>query len=288
MILTKLSVPAVQHRLQILGYDLGDEAKTGKYGYYTNAALRAFKLRFHLSDDDVLDIATWVVLLDASRSLGERELYLRMPFLVGHDVFILQSALSAMGFKCGNGWAFDPATERAVREFQLNMLIEQDGIVYGQTLQAIQNLRHVWEGKPADSFESEHHLCVRQNQLLESQPICIYGTDDKSRQIADKVSNLAQATSIKSQVITASALDKVPDEEMLFVGIRHIHNDELTYTPGEVASELKLWCPDRSRPNRLVADINNGKTTATTTTVIEQHWAVKILDAILCWRKENY
>jgi peptidoglycan hydrolase-like protein with peptidoglycan-binding domain len=213
---TELSIADVQKRLQILGYDLGDELILGKYGELTAAALRAFKLRLQLPAGEILDQATWVTLVDASRMLGERVLYLHMPYLLGHDVFILQSALSAMGFSCNVDWIFGPSTEAAVRDFQRNMAIFADGIADDITATAILRLRHAWEGKLG--LAGEHRFAgMRDVNILESRDICVFGTDQQTRSIADRVSNLAQAITQQTRITNASALDRPPDLSVLLV-----------------------------------------------------------------------
>ena len=92
----------------------------------------------------------WAALVDASFTLGDRTLYLRMPHFHGHDVLELQHALGALGFACGaTDGIFGAFTELALRKFQLNLGLPSDGIAGAYTYAAIRNLHHSWEGKEA-------------------------------------------------------------------------------------------------------------------------------------------
>ncbi|MDR2109191.1 MAG: peptidoglycan-binding protein, partial [Coriobacteriales bacterium] len=232
---TDLSLLEVQRRLGLLGYDLGDEAKTGIYGERTATALRAFKLRTHLSQSDVLGQATWAALVDASRTLGERPLYLHMPYFVGHDVYVLQSALLTMGFYCNVDWAFDPLTERALREFQRNLALRDDGIADDATFQAIIRLRHVWEGKAGSVGGMRRLKPVRAVEVLESVALCVFGTNATTRSIADRISNLAQATTQGARVLSASSLGKPPDASMVLAGLKLVEEDAAATATSRVA-----------------------------------------------------
>lgn len=88
------------------------------------------------------------MLVDASFQLGDRNLFLRIPYLHGNDVLQLQKALGSLGFDVNkyNG-IFGTSTERAVRRFQISMGLPSDGIVGSQTFMTLRNLKFTWSDK---------------------------------------------------------------------------------------------------------------------------------------------
>ncbi|MDR0500755.1 MAG: peptidoglycan-binding protein [Coriobacteriales bacterium] len=212
-----VSVAEIQRRLLILGHDLGDEADSCRFGEKSAAALAAFKLSQRLPGNDSLDRMTWQALKDATLDIGERQLYLRMPHFSGRDVYMLQAALSAMGFTVATDGIFGPGSERAVRDFQQNMALVCDGIVGGATVDAILRLRHVWEGKLGVYVAGRVLGYTRAEAVLESVSVCVFGTDSHTRSIADRISNLALATTSASRLTSAADMMRPPDKDMLLV-----------------------------------------------------------------------
>jgi hypothetical protein len=207
----------VQARLQSIGYDLGDEAELGVFGIVTAQAVADFRWYAGLAPGDGVDRDTWTALVDATFTFGDRLLYLRMPYFHGSDVRILQTALAALGFSCMADGIFGGYTERAVREFQQNAGIGNDGIVGDSTFSAIQRLRHAWEGK-AQLGEGVRPLgFARAAEVLESTPLCLFGMDETGRGVAMRMSNLAMATTQSSRVVNAQAPEQVPDGSVLVV-----------------------------------------------------------------------
>lgn len=89
----------------------------------------AFQESYGLPPTGVCDEATWVALVEASWTLGDRLLYLRSPNLRGDDVADMQERLSRLGFDCGRvDGIFGPLAVRAVTEFQQNCGLEPTGI----------------------------------------------------------------------------------------------------------------------------------------------------------------
>ncbi|MDR3037494.1 MAG: peptidoglycan-binding protein [Coriobacteriales bacterium] len=215
----------VQARLQTFGLDqavglvadLGDEAKTGVFGPRTAQAVAAFRQTMGLPAGDEVDRDTWTALVDATFTFGDRLLYLRLPHFHGCDVHTLQTALSSLGFSCVPDGIFGGHTEHAVREFQQNAGIDSDGIVGDSTFSAILRLRHAWEGKDPLSTGARALGFARAAEVLERTPICIYGTDECGRAVAERISNLAMATTAASLVVSASTLEQAPDDSMLMV-----------------------------------------------------------------------
>lgn len=212
------AVEDVQHRLSLIG--LLDEARVdGAFGPETAAAVKAFRAQAELPEGEEVDEKTWAALVDASYSLGDRTLYLRMPYFHGHDVLQLQQALSALGFACGPvDGMFGAFTELALRKFQTNLGLPTDGIAGAFTFRALLHLQHSWKGK--DSFSPVPRLgFARAAQVLESNLICLFGTSEFTRSVAARMSNLALATTPASKVTSADSLLVAPDESMYFVQI---------------------------------------------------------------------
>lgn len=144
------AVEDVQRRLIALGADLGRTGVDGVFLGATFAAVAAFQHERGLDEDGEVGPLTWAALVDATFTLGDRLLYLRLPYLHGADVRALQSALNALGFGCGTAdGIFGAFTERAVRDFQTNTALSPDGIAGPNTVRAIEALRHVWSSKSA-------------------------------------------------------------------------------------------------------------------------------------------
>ena len=142
-----------------------------------------------------------------------------MPYFHGNDVVELQSALGALGFACGGAdGIFGAYTEDALRTFQTNMGLPTDGIAGAYTYAAIRNLHHSWEGKEA-MREGAHLGFARAAEVLEGNALCLFGTEQFTRSVASRMSNLALATSPTSKILSADSLLVAPDEDMLLVHI---------------------------------------------------------------------
>ena len=94
------AVEDVQQRLVTVGL-LDQSQITGVFDESTAEAVRAFRSQSGLETSGKVDDKTWSALVDASYHIGDRTLYLRMPYFHGHDVFELQQALGALGFPTG-------------------------------------------------------------------------------------------------------------------------------------------------------------------------------------------
>src|SRR5574340_768330 len=80
------AVEDVQKRLLVLGFDLGSTGVDGVFWGVTLAAVRAFQQERGLSEDGIVGDETWAALVDATFRLGDRLLYLRVPYFHGADV----------------------------------------------------------------------------------------------------------------------------------------------------------------------------------------------------------
>jgi len=216
---SELAIPDLQRRLAMLGYQLGDEAGKGLFGEKTAAAVTLFKQSTGLGNDDTLDQTTWTALKDASMTMGDRPLYLHIPHFRGRDVGELQGALSSMGFACAVDTNFGTETEQALREFQDDMGLRSTGILDDKSLAAIFRLRHLWEGKRGLFLEDRPPIIARSMEVLEACSVCVFGIDESTRIIANRVANLARATTVESGVLSPSALGTEPRKGMLLVGL---------------------------------------------------------------------
>lgn len=213
------AVQDVQQRLRTLGYDLNVD---GVYLDRTQIAVSEFRKREGLAAGDYVDEVAWKALVNATFSLGDRMLYLRMPFFHGHDVKCLQDILNALGFIVGEAdGIFGAHTEHALRDFQASVGLVDDGVAGVSTFDAIQRLRHAWEGKNAVSAaDTEKHMgFARVASVLESAEIVFFGTDDLGRDVAHRAANLAQASAPFSSIASADRLSVAPAPSALMVGV---------------------------------------------------------------------
>ena len=197
------AVEDVQQRLVSLGYKISkSELDASLFGNATRKAVRAFRSQQGLPAGDTVDDATWVELVDETYKLGDRTLYLRLPYFRGADVSHLQTTLNVLGFSCGQvDGLYGPHTETAVREFQANMGILADGMAFQDTFDAIERLHHVWMGKTASpEFSVPHMGFARAVNVLEERRIVVGATDPIARNVANRLWNVACATTGEAQV----------------------------------------------------------------------------------------
>lgn len=216
---TGAAVEDVQQRLAALGL-LKEEQVTGVFGEVTEKAVEEFCSANGLEPTGVVDDKVWAALVDAGFSLGDRTLYLRMPYFHGNDVLELQRALGALGFACGSeDGIFGAYTELALRKFQMNMGLFSDGIAGALTYAALNNLHHSWAGKSSSGISSAYLGFARAADVLEEHALCLFGTCEFTRSVASRMSNLALATNPSSKIVSADSLSVAPGAEMLLVHI---------------------------------------------------------------------
>jgi len=195
------AVEDIQRRLRTLGYELGPTGVDGVFFGRTAEAVRAFQTKHELAEDGLVGDETWSALVDATFQLGDRMLYLRLPHFHGYDVRVLQEALSALGFACGQvDGIFGAYSERALREFQRNVGLVPDGIAGADTVRAVMALRHVWEGKDPRAHSAAHVAPARAAEVLAKVALGVGGIDEVGAQTAERVVNLAHATSSDARV----------------------------------------------------------------------------------------
>lgn len=133
-------VTDVQTRLRSLKLDVDDEP--GHFGASTKSAVRTFQQRRGILVDGIVGPHTWSQLVEASWRLGDRGLYLKQPMMRGDDVLMLQGRLNALGFDAGReDGIFGDDTAAAVREFQKEYGVAEDGIFGPVSYAALQGLR---------------------------------------------------------------------------------------------------------------------------------------------------
>lgn len=205
------AVEDIQKRLRSLGYDLGRAGIDGYFAGATAAAVEAFQRSAELSEDGLVGEQTWSALVDATFTLGDRMLYLRLPHFHGRDVALLQQALNVLGFACGaTDGIFGAFSERAVREFQRNAGLPGDGIVGAETVRALHALKHVWEGKDPHAHSQARLAPARAAAVLARVPFGVGGLDSAGDRIAGRVVNLAMATTDQARVVLVNRASDKP------------------------------------------------------------------------------
>lgn len=276
------AVEDVQRRLLVLGYDLGPTGVDGVFLGKTLDAVNAFQRARGLDEDGAVGDATWSALVDATFVLGDRILYLRLPYFHGADVRMLQGALNALGFVCGEpDGIFGAFTERAVREFQINVAQHADGIAGAETIRAIVRLRHVWEDKDPSAPVALKAAAARAADVLARVPIVVDGMDETGTQVAERVANVALATSARARVSVGSAA--APDGIMVHIGV-DVDDQRLPSVPrvgfddGPALEPRLLTALTALEGCRtVVIDIDGALVTGTSS---PQRLAVRVLDAL--------
>jgi N-acetylmuramoyl-L-alanine amidase len=133
-------VADVQSRLRGLGLIVDDVP--GDFGSSTLLALKTFQRERGLNADGIVGPDTWDQLVEAGWRLGDRVLYMKYPAFRGDDVQTLQGRLNALGFDAGmEDGIFGIDTDRAVKSFQREYGVAEDGIVGPHTTIALTGLR---------------------------------------------------------------------------------------------------------------------------------------------------
>lgn len=116
-------------QVRLAEVDLPSMDSPGVFGEYTEAAVQAFQARRGLLPSGICDRATWLALVEAGFSLGDRLLYRKNPMFRGDDVAELQRRLSTLGFDPGRiDGTFGNDTAEALKEFQRNAGLPVDGM----------------------------------------------------------------------------------------------------------------------------------------------------------------
>lgn len=296
---TGAAVEDVQRRLATAGF-LDEAEVTGTFDDRTQQALRAFARHFRLPATDMVDDKTWATLVDASFNMGDRTLYLRMPYFHGHDVLQLQKALGALGFTSGaSDGIFGAHTELALRKFQVNLGLPSDGIAGAYTYAALRNLQHSWEGKEAAHLPRPVGF-ARAADVLEQNALCLFGIDEFTRSVASRMSNLSQATNPRSKIVSADALSVPPDDSMLLVHVvlphtisdaddaprlfaavpRVVYGDEETLSLQLRNAIGAMKAPRAPKPPRIIIELPGDTWEDAGANRSAQHFAITLLDAL--------
>jgi len=213
------AVEDIQQRLLALGFDLGPTGVDGVFLGQTLAAVRSFQRERSLSEDGSVGDETWAALVDATFRLGDRLLYLKIPYLHGVDVRTLQGALNVLGFPCGElDGIFGAFTERAVREFQANVGLPVDGIAGADTVGALERLHHVWYGKDPSAPAALTATAARAADALRRVALSIVYVDECGREVAARVANLALAAEPAARVSVSDVPGRDPAALTVRVG----------------------------------------------------------------------
>lgn len=175
------AVTDIQRRLKKLGYDI-DEPE-GAFGAATDTCVKQFQQNRGLLVDGIVGEETWQDLVEASYALGSRTIYLRNPYLQGDDVKTVQLWLRTVGFNPGPiDGCYGPQSQRALKQFQCDVGLNNDGIISTETIEAFINLRTTLEINAQVDFPK--HITDPQSSLaaIEEQKILLdfgHGGNDK-------------------------------------------------------------------------------------------------------------
>lgn len=110
----------------------------GVFCVVTSQMVTSFQTQRGVLVSGACDEPTWLALVEAGWSLGDRLLLLNAPMLRGDDVAELQRSLNHVGFDCGRpDGIFGPSASRAVLDFQRNSGLTADGICGAQTVRTL-------------------------------------------------------------------------------------------------------------------------------------------------------
>lgn len=158
-------VADVQHRLVLAGFPI-PEAEHGSFGDGTENAVRTFQQARGLIVDGIVGVNTWRDLVEASWSLGDRQIYLRSPHMRGDDVRALQDHLNTLGFNAGRvDGTFGPQTLQGLQEFQRNYGLPADGVVGTETVRAFEGLPRLAGDTPSSVVRERMTLRSRRTGL---------------------------------------------------------------------------------------------------------------------------
>jgi peptidoglycan hydrolase-like protein with peptidoglycan-binding domain len=282
------AVEDVQRRLLALGYDLGPTGVDGVFLGETLGAVREFQRQAQIAEDGLVGSQTWSALVDATFTLGDRLLYLRYPYLHGADVRTLQRVLNTLGFACGEpDGIFGTFTERAVREFQHNVGHPADGIVGAETVKALENLRHVWEGRESDTPVAWKVAPARAAEVLSRTGLHVLWHGEAARDVAERLSNLAQASGTDG-LATREARDEPQADDGLTVvlggpGQTDAQDGVPVVCAGDDSAEMlaarvfTALSAERPRPARILVEVDEG---AADEERVRQAVAVGLLDGL--------
>lgn len=195
------AVEDIQRRLNYLGYAIGSSGVDGVFLEDTAEAVRLFQASVGLNPDGVVDSETWTQLVDSTFRFGDRLLYLRYPLFHGRDVEILQLALNSLGFTTGEiDGIFGASTEAAVSDYQSNISLPADGVVGFSTFEALNGMKHMWEGREIISHSEARKKTHSRRESLREVALKFYVWSPHGLRIARRIQNLAIASLENAEV----------------------------------------------------------------------------------------
>ena len=171
------AVRDLQRRLAPIGYSTGGEHQ--EFGTATEAALRHFQSDRGLVVDGICGPQSWNALVEADHRLGDRLLYYRAPMMRGDDVAELQRRLGQFGFDAQ--WVdgiLGQRTQAAIRQFQQNVGLPDDGVVGRSTVEALDRLTRRAATEVTISEVREHERLRRQPSKVEGKRIAVGDTGE--------------------------------------------------------------------------------------------------------------
>lgn len=258
------AIAEIQKKLQAAGYELGAKGVDGFFGLSTEKAVINFQKDNNLPADGIAGPATWKTLLDRTYKLGDRLLYIHSPFLKGNDVFSLQTILAQLGFRVGKiDGIFGSHTDKAVREFQSNLLLPADGIVGSATLKSLETLRGIIESQPRELLPWKLVRPQNKNKPLKGAYIRLnyfspYSKNKKN--LARQIANLLKIAGAKVRIQNNS--NKVPASSPTEGVIINIQSSEQVQSSKDVtinySDDMQYFADLAQKTLKQIAGIRSG------------------------------
>jgi N-acetylmuramoyl-L-alanine amidase len=142
-----IAVAEIRARLARMGFQV-DSLDEEFFDDKLDGAVRTFQQARGLNPDGIVGPLTLARIEEAHWSLGDRVLqFIPGQLMRGEDVVTLQQRLTTLGFDLGNvDGVFGVRTDAALREFQMSVGIEADGVAAGETYKAFERLARTITG----------------------------------------------------------------------------------------------------------------------------------------------
>lgn len=147
-------------RDRLIRLNLLPKNSSAAYDGAMDDAVRAFQQQQGLTVDGIVGPETFRRLEEARWRLGDRVLFFSAGhMLIGDDVMVLQRKLTDMGFDSGRvDGIFGPNTDHAVRDFQRNVGVRNDGVCGPATLRALDRLNRTVSGGAPEAMREQQVL----------------------------------------------------------------------------------------------------------------------------------